>query len=87
MRRLGFDARRALGQLPHVRQELRIAGDVLPQNLGHLDSVFSLVVLKDAAEAALGGGEGGVLGVVSAQEKRLGWAFGTYEGVGVDFAR
>lgn len=50
-------ARRILRQLLHVRQELRLAGDILPQDFGDFNAVFTLVVLQHAAEGTLRGAE------------------------------
>lgn len=50
-----------LGQLPDEGQELGLAGDVLAEDLRDAEPVLGLVVLEDAAKAALSCGEGGVL--------------------------
>jgi hypothetical protein len=47
-----------LGQVLDEGQELGLAGDVLPQHLGDDEALLGLVVLEDAAQSALGGGEG-----------------------------
>lgn len=50
-----------LGQLPDEGQELGLARDVLAQDLGNAETVLGLVVLENAAKAALGCSKGGVL--------------------------
>jgi hypothetical protein len=60
---LGLQASGVLGELLGVGQELGLAGDVLAQNLGDVETLFGLVVLEHTAEGTLGGAEGGVQGV------------------------
>lgn len=60
---LCLQTRGVLWKLLDVGKELGLAGNVLPQYLRHLNAVFALVVLKDAAESTLCGTEGGVEGV------------------------
>ena len=60
---LGLQAGGVLGELLGVGKELGLAGDVLAQNLGNVETLFGLVVLEHAAQGALGGAEGGVQGV------------------------
>lgn len=60
---LSLQRSRILRQLLNIRQKLRLARNILPKHLWHLDPVFALVVLEDAAEGTFGGAEGGVEGV------------------------
>lgn len=54
----GLQARGIFRQLPHIRQELRLAWDPPSQHFGHLNPILALVVLQDTAERTLGGAEG-----------------------------
>lgn len=60
---LGLQAGGVLGQFLGERKELGLARNVLLQDLGNVDTILGLVVLKNTAQSSLGGAEGRVEGV------------------------
>lgn len=62
--RLGFalclQAGRILGKLFDERQEFGLARNVFLENLGHVETIRCLVVLKNTAQSSLSGAESGV---------------------------